>query len=90
MLAAKSLWIESRMSFQRMPRRTITILEQFLAGTAIAWLGVSFAPAADWVRFGYRLDDFPLFHEGRSADLVYAAADFAVVALAVTNLAGDL
>ncbi len=65
-----------------------------LAGWATVLLGASAAlsaamPAA-WVSDRAQPDDFPLVSGGRAADVVYAAEDFRVVAIAAHDFAADV
>jgi hypothetical protein len=65
-----------------------------LAGWATVLLGVSAAwpaaPPAPWVSDQARPGDFALVSGGRAAEVIYAAEDFKVVAIAANDLAADV
>jgi len=63
-----------------------------LASIGVVLLGIGAARAAPtaWVSDKARPGDFPLVSGGRAADVVYAAEDFKVVAIAAQNFAADV
>ena len=69
------------------PRCLIPIV---LPAVALWGSGAVWAAPAPWVSAHARPGDFPLVSAGQPADVVYAAEDFKVVAIAARDFAADV